>query len=132
MFNDNAPQAKLIHEFSTFEPEEENLILGHQLLGQYMMAFVFVPEYIQWYMTEDRLREDYRFLKRGLQYLQWQFHDGKSRPWVLKNPTFPGFEPLVAEVFPDAAFVATHRTPQSVLPSSISLLHFLQSSLQRC
>jgi Sulfotransferase family len=124
MFNDHAPKAKLIHEFSTFEPEEDNLMLAHRFLGQYMMAFVFVPEYIQWYMTTRDLREDYQFLKQAMQYHQWQFNDGNSKRWVLKNPTFTGFEPLVATVFPDAAFVATHRTPHHILPSGISLLHY--------
>ena len=89
-----------------------------------MMAFVFAPEYIQWYMSRAQLPEDFAFLKRGLQYLQWQFNDGKPRPWVLKNPVYPGFEPLLASLFPDAALVTTHRAPQSILPSGISLLHY--------
>ncbi len=122
-FNDHAPNARLIHEFSTFEPEEENLILAHLLFAPYMLAFALTPEFLQWYVATQDFRENFRFLKRGLQYLQWQFHDGESRPWVLKNPTYLGLEPLLAEVFPDAAFVCTHREPVSTMSSSLSLLH---------
>ena len=118
-FNEHAPNAKLIHEFSTFEPEEENLILALRLFGPYMQAFVCVPNFIQWYVMQHDLRDDFKFLKQGLQYLQWQFHDGKPRPWVLKNPLYPGLEPLLAEVFADASFVNTHREPVGMLSSSL-------------
>lgn len=122
-FNDHAPNARLIHEFSTFEPEEENLILVQRFFGPYMIAFVFVPGFIQWYTTNRDIRDDFKFIKQGLQYLQWQFHDGHPRPWVLKNPLYPSFEPLLAEVFPDASFVATHRDPISTISSSVSLIY---------
>lgn len=122
-FNEHSPKARLIHEFSTFEPEEENLILAHLFFGPYMWAFAFVPEYIQWYMTNVDIPADLHYLKRSMQYLQWQFHDGDARPWVLKNPIWPGLEPLLAQVFPDAAFASTHREPVGVMSSSLSLLY---------
>jgi Sulfotransferase family len=121
-FNDHAPNARAIHEFSTFEPEEENLLLAQRLFAPYMIAFVFVPTFIQWYVTQRDLHDDFKFLRQTLQYLQWQFHDGKPRPWILKNPLYPGMEPLLAEVFPDAPFVCTHREPVSVMSSSLSLI----------
>lgn len=121
-FNDHAPRAKLIHEFSTYEPEEENLILAQRFFAPYMQAFVFVPRYLEWYLTHRDMRDDIAFLKRGLQYLHWQFHRGDTRPWLLKNPLWPGLEPLLLEAFPGATFASTHRESVSVISSSISLL----------
>ena len=119
-FDAHSPQAKTIHEFAAHEPEEETLIFEHSGFGIYMMAFVFVPSFIQW--TAQRLPEHYAFLKRGLQYLQWQFHSHDTRRWLLKTPMHFGMEPLIAQIFPDADFVATHRDPLSTLASQTSLV----------
>lgn len=120
-FNEQSPEARLTHEFSTFEPEEENLVLEHCLNPPYIAPFVMTPSYIEWAMSLG-LREDFEFLRRSLQYLQWQFHDGDPRPWLLKNPGYPAFEGLLAEVFPGARFVTTNRDPADVLSSGASLL----------
>ncbi|MET0657195.1 MAG: sulfotransferase [Steroidobacteraceae bacterium] len=125
-FNEHAPDARYTHEFSTFEPEEENLLLGHDLFGQYMIAFVFVPTFAQWAMTESRVLRNMQFLKRSLQYLQWQFPSTTPRRWVLKSPAYPGLEPALAHVFPDARFIVTHRDPVASLPSSASLIDAFQ------
>lgn len=121
-FNDHAPKARLIHEFSTFEPEEEGLTLMQNLFAPYLFAFTLVPEFIQWYMTTQDLHEDFRFLKRVLQYLQWQFRYPAGRRWLLKNPAYLGMEGVVADVFPDADFVSTHRDPLDTISSGLSLL----------
>jgi hypothetical protein len=121
-FDAHSPQAKTIHEFATHEPEEETLIFEHSGFGLYMMAFAFIPSFIQW--TAQRLPEHYAFFKRGLQYLQWQFHDGERRRWLLKTPLHFGMEPLLAQIFPDASFVATHRDPLSTLASQSSLIDY--------
>ncbi|MET0986796.1 MAG: sulfotransferase [Steroidobacteraceae bacterium] len=125
-FNEHAPEARYTHEFSTFEPEEENLLLAHDLFGQYMIAFTFVPSFAQWAMTESRVLRNMQFLKRALQYLQWQFPSAMPRRWVLKSPAYPGLEPALAHVFPDARFVVTHRDPVASLASSASLIDAFQ------
>jgi hypothetical protein len=121
-FNDHAPNAKLSHEFSTFETEEDILILAHRFIGPYMIGFSWVPNYVQWYVTNRDRRDDLTFLKKGLQYLQWQFPDCGSRPWVLKSPLYLGSEHLMAEVFPGAKFVSTNRDPVSTVSSASSLI----------
>jgi Sulfotransferase family len=121
-FNDHAPDAKLSHEFSTFETEEDILILAHRFIGPYMVGFSWVPNYVQWYVTNRNRRDDLKFLKKGLQYLQWQFPDCGSRPWVLKSPLYLGSEHLMAEVFPGAKFVSTNRDPVSTVSSASSLI----------
>ncbi|MET0657717.1 MAG: sulfotransferase [Steroidobacteraceae bacterium] len=118
-FDAHAPQARSIHPFDTFEPEEETLIFEHGNFGGYMIAFAFVPSFIQW--TGQHAMAHYAFLKRGLQYLQWQFHADDERRWLLKTPMHFGMEPVLAQVFPDATFVATHRDPLTTLASQASL-----------
>jgi Sulfotransferase family len=119
-FDTHAPKAKLIHAYETFEPEEETLLLEHAFCGMYMMAYLFVPSFAGWCVPH--LRKHLEFVKLSLKYLQWQFHEGDSRPWVLKCPIHFGNEPMLAQVFPDAAFVATHRNPLDTLSSTASLL----------
>ena len=122
-FNTHAPMAASIHEFSTFEPEEESLIYEHNIVSSYHQAFVFAPDYMMWWVMQD-LRPQIDFIKRGLKYLQWQLYDGDPRPGVLKCPMYPGAEHLLREAFPDAVIVCTHRCPHDVLSSVASLLHY--------
>lgn len=121
-FDRQSPTAKLTHEFSTFETEEESLVLEHNICSNYPQAFAFVPDFLQWWAVQDP-RKQIAFVKQGLKYLQWQFYDGDPRPWILKCPMYPGFEPLLAEVFPQALFVSTHRRSSDVISSGASLLH---------
>lgn len=119
-FDEAAPRAKFAHAYSTFEPEEENLIHEHNICSPYPLVMAFVPSYMQWWAGQD-FRQQLEFIKQALKYIQWQFHDGDTRPWILKCPLYPGHEPLLAEVFPGAKFVATHRHPAIVISSAASL-----------
>ncbi len=130
-FDIHSPQSRSTHAFGIFEPEEETTILEHDNFGLWISQFANVPSFAAWY-TERGFRAAFQFLKRGLQYLQWQFHDGDRRPWVLKVPVYFGMEPLLAETFPDAVFVATHRNPLSTLPSAASTMeNFLRAYSDR-
>ena len=122
-FNQHAPMAASIHEFSTFEPEEESLIYEHNINASYHQAFVFTPDYMMWWAAQD-MRPQIAFIKQGLKYLQWQLYASDPRPWVLKCPMYPGSEPLLREAFPDASIVCTHRRPHDVLSSVASLLYY--------
>jgi Sulfotransferase family len=130
-FDTHAPRAKLTHPFGTLEPEEELLIFEHGMFGPYITAFAFVPTFMQWWATQDA-KKQFEFVKQGLKYVQWQFHDGdpnsSPRPWVLKCPIYPGFEPLLAELYPDATLVSTHRNPASTLSSTSSLLNYYHAA----
>lgn len=121
-FHERAPKAAEIHDYLTNEPDEDTLILEHGLFALYMSAFAFVPSYGQWFVTTQNFRDDFRFVKQGLQYLQWQFHDGDARRWLLKCPGYFGWEALLTEEFPGAAFVTTNRHPAATMCSTASLL----------
>jgi hypothetical protein len=127
-FDAGAPKAKMIHHLNTLDVEEENLIFEHHFQGQYMAAFVNVPSYVMWYVATFSYESEMRFLKQWLQYLQWQFHDGDARPWILKNPTYVGYEPDILKVFPDAILLTTHRDPVPVVSSGCSLTYEFQKA----
>jgi len=92
------------------------------LLGAYLQAFAYIPSYMEWFYAQG-FKAQFEYIRQGLKYIQWQFHDGDTRPWLLKCPIYPGFEPVLAEVFPDARFVTTNRHPLDTISSVASLLH---------
>jgi Sulfotransferase family len=120
-FNSHAPGVETIHPFEPMLVDEESVALEHCLFAPWMAALAFVPGYAMW-RIEQGFEQDFRYLKRMLQYLQWQFYQGDHRPWILKSPAYPGLEPLLKQVFPDASFVTTHRDPVAVVSSAASLL----------
>ena len=127
-FNAHSPQARLIHEYEAFEPEEETFLFDHtRFLINFCITHASIPGYMQWCMTQDMAKQ-LGFLKQTLKYLQWQFYDGDQRPWVLKNPLYCGMEPLLIQLFPDAVFVATHRDPSARVASSAGLTLTMQKA----
>ena len=117
----NGPKIRQVHPFSTHEPEEVNPILEQAFHNYYWSAFFDIPSFVAWETTQDPHLQ-LRYLHRTLQYLQWQFGIDTTRPWVLKNPTFVGMEPVIRNVFPDAKLIMTHRHPSRCVASSISLM----------
>ncbi len=127
-FNEHSPQARLIHEYEVFEPEEETFLIDHtRFLINFCITHTSIPSYMQWCMTQDMAKQ-IGFLKQALKYLQWQFYDGDERPWLLKNPLYCGMEPLLVQLFPDAVFVATHRDPSARVASSAGLTVCMQKA----
>lgn len=120
-FNEKVPDARLIHSYETFEPEEETFLFDHaRFLINYNITHATIPSFTQWVMAEDMVKQ-LQFLKQAIKYLQWQFYDEDERPWLLKNPLYSGLEPLLEQIFPGAVLVATHRDPASRVSSSAGL-----------
>jgi Sulfotransferase family len=120
-FNSHAPNVEAIHPFAVDVADEESVALEHCLFAPWIAALAFVPSYAMWRVNQG-FEADLRYLKRILQYIQWQFHDGDKRTWILKSPAYPGLEPVLKQVFPDAVFLTTHRNPVKVVSSAASLL----------
>ncbi len=118
-FDRMSPDAKLGHPFSTFEPEEESILLEHCLISGVFIAFSTLSSYMQWFSTQHPTLT-LEYLRDMLKYLQWQ--SGENKPWVLKSPLWCGLEPFILDVFPDARLLMTHRTPHRTVPSMCRLL----------
>lgn len=68
----------------------------------------------------------YSHYKKLLQLLSHQIGEGKNpRRWVLKCPIHLFYIKEIAQVFPDAKIIWTHRHPVSAVPSLCSLVKSL-------
>src|SRR4029079_8533580 len=79
-----------------------------------------VPAWVDYYRSHDQTPH-YRYLRTMLQALQ---HERGSGRWLLKSPQALEQLPVLAEVFPDATVVVTHRDPVSVAVSMTTMLTY--------
>jgi hypothetical protein len=121
-----APESKTGHSFETFAAEEDSLLTEQCFVAPSFFAYSEVPSYMAWFMAlgSQGMIRNFKFLKNVLKYLQWQGLASPDKPWVLKAPTYYGFEPELLSVFPDAKLVMTHRTPLATVPSICKLLEY--------
>jgi len=115
------PHFKRMHEMTVDHVHEEIQLLAIDFSTMLFETMGVLPAWKQWYVTHDQTPH-YKYLRKVLQILQWQRSAGTR--WVLKSPQhLEQFQPLV-EVFPDAAFVVTHRDPVAVIASNATMLAY--------
>ena len=73
-------------------------------------------------MWENDQTPAYEYLKRLLQFIQWQKRQrGEvADHWVLKTPHHLRQMQTLLQVFPDARIIQTHRDPLKTIPSIAS------------
>jgi Sulfotransferase family len=115
------PELASIHPMDPVGADEEILLLEHSFYSYLPDSFANVPSYGQWVGEHDN-RPAYEYLKRQLQFLQWQKRRrGESAErWLLKAPHHLHFMDLLLDVFPNALIVASHRDPVVTIPSTAS------------
>jgi hypothetical protein len=125
---EGAPDLVAMHPIEAEEADEEIMLLEHSFFSTNPEAFVDVPTFSAWLDAQDQT-PGYRYLKKLLQFLQWQKKRarGTGERWVLKTPHHLGFMDLLFEVFPDARVIQTHRDPLQTIPSLASLIHAIRS-----
>lgn len=121
---EGSPELAAIHPMDATGPDEEIMLLEHSFYSTMPESAVNVPEFGRWLNQQDQT-EGYVYLKKLLQFLQWQKKQaGKpAERWVLKTPHHLGFLDLLLKVFPDARIVQTHRDPKQTIPSISSMIH---------
>ncbi|MGF6202569.1 sulfotransferase family protein [Pseudomonas laurylsulfatiphila] len=120
------PQLLAIHPLDAEQPDEEFMLMEHSFLCA-MDSYVNVPSYTAWLDGQDQTQV-YRYLKRTLQFLQWQQARRGIEPgrrWLLKSPQHLHTLELLFAVFPKAQVVLTHREPARTIPSLASFIHTL-------
>lgn len=115
-----SPELASIHPLDPDAPDEEIIILGQLFITTMVEAMTFIPSFAAWLDTYDQAK-GFEDLKTILQYLQWQDPARRGRKWVLKSPSHLPYTDAVANAFPDAALVMTHRDPVEVVPSYVSM-----------
>ena len=111
---------QIMHEFDADEPDETSFIPLANFDN--VMQFITTPdyEYLEWARSVSRV-PSLTYLKRMLQYLQWQIGGKEGKPWLLKNPGHTGEIAEMLEVFPNATFVTSQRDLVKTMGSSMRM-----------
>jgi len=99
---------------------EEIQLLGIDFSTMLFETMAPMPVWRDYYLSHDQ-RPHYAYLAKVLKVLQWL--RGGNR-WVLKSPQHLEQFPALADTFPDATFVVTHRDPVSVTASMATMLAY--------
>ena len=126
------PELAAIHPLDPLGADEDILLLEQSFYSTIPPAYAYVPSYERWLAEHDNL-PGYRYLKKLLQFLQWQKkckarqngqNSGQKRQrWLLKAPHHLHYMDVLLKVFPDAKVLQTHRDPLETIPS-ITSFHF--------
>jgi hypothetical protein len=114
------PYFKRMHEMTVDHVHEEIQLLAIDFSTMLFETVAPMPTWRDYYLSHDQ-RSSYAYLSRILKVLQWA--RGGHR-WVLKSPQHLEQFPALAETFPDATFVVTHRDPVSVTASMTTMLAY--------
>ncbi|MFK7732118.1 MAG: sulfotransferase [Pseudomonadales bacterium] len=116
------PEFAAIHPMDPLGADEEIMLLEHSFYSYVPNAFAHIPSYTQYVGNSDNAPA-YQYLKRQLQFLQWQKKQRgeTAERWLLKTPHHLHFMELLLSVFPDAQILATHRDPVLSVPSITSM-----------
>ncbi|WP_373077151.1 sulfotransferase [Zhongshania sp.] len=116
------PEIAAIHPMDPVAADEDILLLEHSFYSTVPDAFCNVPSYGKWNDEHDNTPA-YLYLKRLLQFLQWQKKRSgqQAECWLLKTPHHIHHIATLLKVFPDAKIVQTHRDPLQTIPSAASM-----------
>jgi len=115
-----SPELASIHPLDPEAPDEEIIILGQLFITTMVEAMTFIPSFARWLDDYDQSK-GYEDLKTILKYLQWQDPSRRGKKWVLKSPQNLPYTDVIANAFPQAVLVMTHRDPLEVVPSYVSM-----------
>lgn len=108
-----------IHPVEFNSPEEDVLLNDMTLLSAVAEATMHVPTYSKWVAAQDH-GIAYDWMIKMLQILQYQ---KPSKTWILKTPQHLEYMDVVAEKFPQATVIHTHRDPKECIPSFCSMVY---------
>jgi hypothetical protein len=115
------PATNAAHYMAALDPEEDTYLLEYTLHTYWPISYFEVPGFLAWLKSQDR-DDAFHYVRKLLQYLQWQFHRSSPKPWVLKSPPNLGYEKFMARHLPGARFVVLHRDPVEVVPSAAAIV----------
>jgi len=118
--NEAMPLFPLMHEMTTDHVHEEIQLLAVDFSTMFFETLAHVPAWEAYYRAHDQ-RPHYRYLRTMLQALSYL---RGGRRWLLKSPQHLEQLPALAEVFPDATVVLTHRDPASVVVSLATMIAY--------
>jgi hypothetical protein len=105
-------------------PQECLAIMDQTFVNPGLLWTMSGTGYLEYLLREADLRAAYEYHARVLRLLQW---GAPLRRWTLKWPCHLLALDAIADVYPDATFVVTHRDPVQALASNCSLSHMLRT-----
>jgi hypothetical protein len=105
-------------------PQECLAILDQTFVNPGLLWPMSGAGYLEYLLGQADLRAAYEYHSRVLKLLQW---GAPPRRWTLKWPCHLLALDAIADVYPDATFVVTHRDPVQALASNCSLAHMLRT-----
>jgi len=105
-------------------PQECLAILDQTFVNPGLLWPMSGESYLKYLLHGADLRAAYEYHARVLKLLQWS---APPRRWTLKWPCHLLALDTIADVYPDATFVVTHRDPVQALASNCSLAHMLRT-----
>ncbi len=123
-----SPDLAAIHPLEACGADEEILLLEHSFYSTVPESFAHLPGYARWLEAHDNT-PGYRYLRRLLQFLQWQKkRQGlRAERWLLKTPHHLHHLEILLGVFPGASVIQTHRDPLQTIPSLCSMNYALNA-----
>jgi hypothetical protein len=112
------PEMRYIHHLDARAPEECAFLLREDYCLEEHRFSQEIPAMAEWLARQD-YRDFYRHHRVMLQYLGSRY--APESHWVLKAPFHLWHVPELLDTYPDASLVFTHRDPEQVVASSISL-----------
>ncbi|WP_183094626.1 sulfotransferase family protein [Nocardioides stalactiti] len=101
---------------------EEIALLACDFSTMFFETLTEVPRWVDYYQAHDQAPH-YRYLRLQLQALQHLRPGGR---WLLKSPQHLEQLPALAEVFPGATVVVTHRDPAHVVTSIATMVAYTE------
>lgn len=131
LHTDDRPDLAAVHHMTALEPEEDVLMFD-ATFDDWLWPSIYAPSlsYYEWVMQRPRI-ENYRYLKRMYQYLQWQNGGKKGRRWISKNVEHIASLDELLAYFPNATIVHCHRDPRTTIPSLSKLTETIWEPLVR-
>jgi hypothetical protein len=114
------PHFTRMHEMTVEHTHEEIQLLAIDFSSMLFETAAPMPLWRDDYLARDQ-RPSYAYLVKVLKVMQWL--RGGTR-WVLKTPQHLEQFPVLADIFPDATFVVTHRDPVSVTASMTTMVAY--------
>lgn len=106
------------------DPSEHGPLLGLTFRNLQAPSLYRIPGYTRWLLEAD-MRPAYAYMAQVLKLLQWK---SPASHWNLKNPPDIFALDALADIFPDARIVWTHRDPADSIPSVCSLVSTLRAA----
>lgn len=124
-FADEAmPHFRRMHEMTADHVHEEIALLANDFSTMFFETIAEVPAWRDHYLATDQTPH-YAHLRLQLKALQ-HLRGGSDGPrrWLLKSPQHLEQLPVLAEVFPGARVVITHRDPVAVTVSMATMVAY--------